>query len=225
MATHHQPSSKTRPLAAWLLLLLPLSTAVHALASLAVIFESSTAWPALAAAPRACTTGGWSAAVKSPCGDKECFCADAQFMADTTDECLSIRVSNIGDKTAFSVQNYNAIMAFWGGECGFKPQFKEAMTQKVTYTKTYSTAVQTTPAANKQTTTTSGAQGGAGLTTTTDATSTATDTPSSSGGGGNGGGGGNSDLSIGGIIGIVAGVATVISTIVGVVMCYRRKNQ
>jgi len=86
---------------------------------LIVIFKSSDAYPSLSAIGQYCVSGPYSAPqnIDVNCDEKECFCADPQKVSDLTDECLLFR-------DEFNVDKYNELMAFFGNECGFQPQFK-----------------------------------------------------------------------------------------------------
>jgi hypothetical protein len=91
------------------------------------VFRSAAAYNGLGADQRKCAVDDTYAAVyKSPCKDKDCFCASPQFISDTADACLLFYSDFLTPKPEiYSTDNYNGIMMFFGNECGtFQVQTK-----------------------------------------------------------------------------------------------------
>lgn len=97
---------------------------VVARSDLCVIFRSAEGYQQLNSNQKRCGIDTFSSVCYvSTCKDKDCLCADPQFMSDHTDECM-VKLDN-SRNGMYSVDTYNGIMAFFGTECGtFEVQFK-----------------------------------------------------------------------------------------------------
>ena len=93
---------------------------VSANSQLRPIFKAAEAYGSLTPDQRDCGVDDtYSPVYKSPCKDKQCFCADPQYMSDTVDSCLIFYSDFLVPKPEiFSAENYNSIMMFFGNECG-----------------------------------------------------------------------------------------------------------
>ncbi|KAK4120478.1 hypothetical protein N657DRAFT_155160 [Parathielavia appendiculata] len=182
------------------------------------IFRAAEAYKGLSADQKMCAVDDtYSAAYKTRCDDKACFCANPQFISDTVDQCLIFYADFlVARPEVYSTENYNSIMMFFGNECGtFQVQTKTVATQSITYT---STLVQTKT------------QPGGGAATVTGAVNSGSGT--SSGTANNQGGTRNTQgeqpqdgggLSIGAWIGIAASILGGIAALVSIWYKCRRK--
>jgi len=89
-----------------------------------VMMQASDEYKKLTANQKQCAAGNiLSVCRDTKCKDKDCFCADPQFMSDYTDTCMLY----FGDTnpTIYSIDTYNGIMVFFANECKtFTPQLK-----------------------------------------------------------------------------------------------------
>jgi hypothetical protein len=94
--------------------------------NIVVLFESSEGWKTLTRTQQLCSTdSAWGGVVpRTNCKIKECVCGNPQMISDIVDKCLSEMQAGVGNPGAFNIDNYNAVMHFFGGECGFEVQQK-----------------------------------------------------------------------------------------------------
>ncbi|KAK3303859.1 uncharacterized protein B0T15DRAFT_286211 [Chaetomium strumarium] len=186
---------------------------VLASSEMGVIFSNTEGYKQLNSNQRLCAV----ADVRSPCylsrcSNKNCFCASPQFMSDETDSCM-IALDPFNDGM-YSVDTYNGIMAFFGNECGtFNVQFKQVASESIVYTTVFTQTAPTDTAGHVVPTPGSGRSS---------AGSSETPNPDGNGGENNGKQNFAGNLSVEAIVGIVAGAATVIGTIITAYMCWCR---
>ncbi|KAM7182638.1 hypothetical protein V8F33_014151, partial [Rhypophila sp. PSN 637] len=124
-----------------------LITATSADSKLRPIFRAAEAYKGLNSDQVKCAVEDtYSPVWKSPCRERDCFCANPQYISMEVDAGLAFHSDFLVPKPeVYSAENYNAIMMFFGNECGtFKVQTKAVVTQVISYTATLA-QTRTTP--------------------------------------------------------------------------------
>ncbi|KAK1831304.1 hypothetical protein QBC39DRAFT_351596 [Podospora conica] len=112
---------------------------VSANRKLVTILKTSPAYSGLTDYQRFCgVDNNWSVAYTSECENMQCLCTSPQTMSMAADECMLTMEGWNGKYVGlYSADVYNGIMTFFANECGtFEVQLKASASQIITYKST-----------------------------------------------------------------------------------------